>query len=142
LYSLFSNAILHYYYSSFKLNQMTTQEVANRYIELEKQGKWMEIQEELYSEDVVSIEPEHAAAIGMVPLTKGLEKVKAKGKAFNEMIEEMHGGYCSEPIVGGNFFSVSMGMDVTMKGQPRMKLDEICVFQVKEGKIISEQFFF
>ena len=121
---------------------MTTQEVANRYMELEKQGNWMQIQDELYSQEVVCIEPEHAAAMGMPTITKGLDAIKAKAKAWNEGIEEMHGGYCGEPVVGGNYFSVAMGMDITMKGQPRMKMDEIAVFGVKEGKIISEQFFY
>lgn len=121
---------------------MTTQEVANRYMELEKQGNWMQIQDELYSQDVICIEPEHTAAMGMPTLTKGLDAVKAKAAAWNESIEEMHGGYCSEPVVGGNYFSVAMGMDVTMKGQPRMKMDEVAVFGVKDGKIVSEQFFF
>ena len=121
---------------------MTTQDVANRYMELEKAGKWMEIQDELYSADVVSIEPEHAAAMGMQTIATGIDAIKAKGKSWNEGIEEMHGSYCSEPVIGGNFFSVAMGMDCTMKGAGRMKLDEIAVFEVKDGKIIKEQFFF
>ena len=54
----------------------------------------------------------------------------------------MHGGYCSEPVVGGSYFSVAMGMDCTMKGAGRMKMDEIAVFGVKEGKIVSEEFFY
>ncbi len=121
---------------------MTTQEVASRYIELEKQGNWNQIQEELYSENIVSIEPEHAAAMGMPTITKGIEAIKAKGKAFNEGIAEMHGGYCTEPIVGGSFFSVAMGMDCTMKDGHRMNMEEIAVFEVKDGKIVTEQFFF
>ena len=121
---------------------MATQDVANRYMELEKAGNWMAIQDELYSQDVVCIEPEHAAAMGMQTVTKGLDAVKAKAKAWNEGIEEMHGGYCSDPVVGGNFFSVAMGMDCTMKGAGRMKMDEIAVFEVKDGKIVKEQFFF
>jgi hypothetical protein len=121
---------------------MTTQDVANRYMELEKQGKWMEIQDELYSRDIVCIEPEHVAAMGMQTVTKGIDAVKAKAKAWNESIEEMHGGYCSDPVTGGNFFSVAMGMDCTMKGVGRMKMDEIAVFEVKDGKIVKEQFFF
>ncbi len=52
------------------------------------------------------------------------------------------GGYCSEPVVGGNHFSVAMGMDVTMKGGERMQMDEIAVYEVKDGKIVKEQFFF
>ena len=107
---------------------MTTQEVANRYMALEKAGNWPAIHEELYSADAVSVEPEHAAAMGMPTITAGLDAIKAKGQAWNEGIEEMHGGYCSDPLVGGNFFSVSMGMDATMKGGQRMKMDEIAVF--------------
>ena len=121
---------------------MTTLDVANRYMELEKQGKWVEIQDELYSAGIVCIEPEHAAAMGMQTVTKGIDAVKAKAKAWNEGIEEVHGGYCSEPVVGGSFFSVAMGMDCTMKGAGRMKMDEIAVFEVKDGKIVKEQFFF
>ena len=121
---------------------MTTQEVANRYMALEKAGNWPAIHEELYSADAVSVEPEHAAAMGMPTITAGLDAIKAKGQAWNEGIEEMHGGYCSDPLVGGNFFTVSMGMDATMKGGQRMKMDEIALFEVKDGKIVKEQFFF
>jgi hypothetical protein len=120
---------------------MTTQEVANRFMELEKQGAWDKIQEELYADDCESIEPAHAAAMGMVNV-KGKEAIKEKGKAFNAMVEEMHGGYCSEPVIGGNFFSVAMGMECTMKGMGRTKMDEIAVYEVKDGMIVKEQFFF
>jgi hypothetical protein len=122
---------------------MTTQEVADRYIALDKEGKWMDIQSELYSQDIICIEPEHVAtSMGMPVITKGLAAVQAKAVAFNEMIEEVHGAYCSEPVIGGTYFSVSMGMDCTMKAGNRMKMDEIAVFQVKDGKIVIEQFFY
>jgi len=35
-----------------------------------------------------------------------------------------------------------MGMDITMKGQSRMQMDEVAVYEVKDGKIVTEQFFF
>ena len=54
----------------------------------------------------------------------------------------MHSGYCSEPVVGGTHFAVAMGMDVTMKGAGRLNMDEIAVYEVKNGKIVKEQFFF
>lgn len=54
----------------------------------------------------------------------------------------MHGGWSSTPVVGGTHFSVGMGMDVTMKGMGRIKMDEVCVYEVKEGKITKEQFFY
>ena len=29
-----------------------------------------------------------------------------------------------------------------MKGQPRMQMDEMCLYQVRDGKIVREQFFY
>jgi len=120
---------------------MTTQEVADRFSQLAKENKFDAIQDELFGDNAVSIEPPGAEAIGMYNV-EGLDAIKKKGQDFNNAVEEMHGGWCSEPVVGGNFFSVSMGMDVTMKGAPRMNMDEIAVYEVKEGKIVKEQFFF
>jgi hypothetical protein len=121
---------------------MTTQEIANRYCLLACQGKWTEIQDEFYDNNVVSQEPEHAALRGVPILIKGKGAVKAKGIANREKIETLHNQYCSEPIVGANFFSVALKRDVTFKTMQRMNLEEICVFHVMEGKIISEQFFY
>lgn len=118
---------------------MTTQEVANRMNELFKENKWDEVQEELYADDVESIEPPHAPGLKSA---KGKAALKQKGKEFNEMIEEMHGGWASEPLVAGNYISFAMGLDVTMKGMGRIKMDEIAVYEVKDGKVVKEQFFF
>ena len=120
---------------------MTTQEVAARFNELAQTGQWDKVQGELYADNAVSIEPAHAAAMGMGN-ADGLEAIKKKGEAFGAMVEEMHGGYSTEPVIAGNHFSVAMGMDVTMKGAGRMKLDEIAVYEVNDGKIVKEQFFF
>jgi hypothetical protein len=68
--------------------------------------------------------------------------VRNKAKEWNEMIEEMFGGYTNEAQVAGNFFVCIMGMDVKIKGQPRMKVDEVALYEVRDGKIILEQFFF
>ena len=78
---------------------MTTQEVANRFNELAQEGNWEKIQEELYSQDAESIEPAYPQAM---PSVKGINAIKEKGKKFNEMVEEMHGGFSKEPIVSGN----------------------------------------
>ncbi len=120
---------------------LTTQEVVNRFNELAQAGQFDKIQSELYSEDAISIEPPHAASTGMSNAV-GLTAIRKKGEDFNSGVEEMHGGYSTPPVVGGKFFSVGMGMDVTMKGAGRMKMDEIAVYEVKDGKIISEQFFY
>ena len=121
---------------------MTTQEVANRYYELAKQNKWPEILDELCSADLVNKEPEHVTARGIQPVTTGLEAIKAKGIANREMIEAIHSQHCSEPLVAGNFFTVVLSRDVSFKGMPRMTREEIAVFELKDGKIIVEQFFY
>jgi hypothetical protein len=118
---------------------MTTQEVANKFNELAQSGQWDKIQDELYAENAVSIEPPHSQGLQSV---EGLAAIKEKGKQFNESVEAMHSGYSTAPVVGGNYFSLAMGMDATFKGMGRMNMDEVCVYEVKEGKIVKEQFFF
>lgn len=118
---------------------MTTQEVADRLSQLFKENKWNEAQDELYSEDAKSIEPENAPGLSSVV---GLEAIKRKGEEWNAMIEEVHGGFVSEPVVAGKFIAFGMGMDVTLKNAGRMKMDEIAIYEVNDGKIVKEQFFF
>ena len=118
---------------------MSTQDVANRFHELAQSGQWDQIQNELFASNAVSIEPSDAPGMKTV---EGIEAIKQKGKEFGEMLEEMHGGYSNEPQVAGKHFSVIMGMDVTMKGMGRMKMDEVAVYEVKDGKIVKEQFFY
>jgi ketosteroid isomerase-like protein len=118
---------------------MTTQEVAKRLSQFFEENKWSEAQDELFAEEAVSIEPTNSPGLQTV---KGLSAIKEKGKQFENMVEEVHGGYASEPIVAGSHIAVGMGMDVTMKGQGRMKMDEIAVYEVRDGKIVKEQFFY
>jgi ketosteroid isomerase-like protein len=118
---------------------MTTQEVADHLYELLNGGKWDQAQEELFADNAVSIEPQHVQGL---PSVTGLDAIKKKGQMWQEMVEETHGGYVSKPLVAGNHFAVGMGMDVTMKGKGRSKMDEIAVYEVKDGKIVKEQFFF
>ena len=124
---------------STKAAVMTTQEVANRFNELAQSGQWDKIQEELYSEDAESIEPPNSPGLQSV---KGLNAIKEKGRKFNEAVEEMHGGYSKEPVIAGNHFAVAMGMDSTMKGMGRVNMEEIAVYEVKDGKITKEQFIY
>jgi limonene-1,2-epoxide hydrolase len=118
---------------------MTTLEIATRLTALCKEGKYEQAQRELYSDDAKSIEPAQSPGLQTV---EGLDNIIKKGDTFQSMIEEMHGGYVSEPLVGGNHISLAMGMDVSMKGMGRMKMDEVVVYEVKDGKIVKEQFFY
>lgn len=116
----------------------TTKEVANRLLELCNSFQFDTAITELYANNVTSREPKGA----MVEFLEGKEAVIQKGVQFNEMVEEFHGFETSEPIVAGSHFSVRMKMDLTLKGAPRSSMEEIALYEVKDGKIVSEQFFY
>ncbi len=118
---------------------MTTQEVANKLVEYCRNGSWEKAQAELYATDSVSIEPKGARGPEMV---SGIENIIAKGKQWESSVEELHSMTLDGPIVAGNHFSCTMNIDMTMKGMGRIKSEEICVYEVKDGKITKEQFFY
>jgi hypothetical protein len=118
---------------------MTTQQIADRFHALAQKGEWNKIYEELFSPDIESIEP--ANAVGL-PTVKGMPEILKKGKAWEATIETMHGGYTNAPQVAGNFFVCTMGFDGTFKGRGRMQMDEVALYEVKNGKIVKEQFFY
>ena len=117
---------------------MTTQEVASRLVELCRKGQIGQAQEELYDENITSTEPPYAPTKS----ASGKKAVALKGQEFASMVEERHGGSFSDALVCGRYFSCAMTLDATFKGKGRMTLEEICVYEVKDGKIVSEQFFF
>lgn len=117
---------------------MKTTEIAARLIALCREAKWETAQNELFADHAVSIESKASPAFEKE--TKGLAAIIEKGRKFGGMIESVHSLTVSEPLVAGNAIACVMNMDVTMKGQPRAQLSEVCVYEVKDGKIISEQF--
>ena len=117
---------------------MSTQEIANRLVELCRQGQYSQAYQELFADNAVAIEPEGAP----VQKTEGLQALLGKAAQFAEMTEEFFGNEVSDPVVADNYFAVRMWIDSKMKGQPRMSMDELCLYQVKDGKIVQEQFFY
>ena len=118
---------------------MTTQEVAARFNELAQQEKWFEIQEELFADNVRSIDPENSPYLGYA---EGKAAVRKKGEEFVRKIRDFHGAYTSQPVMGGNHFAVGRSMEITAEGFGRIKMDEIMLYEVKDGQIILEQFFY
>lgn len=60
---------------------MTTQEVANRFMELAKENNWNQIQDELYDSDAVSIEPPNGMSAGLAN-AEGFAAIKKKGRTL------------------------------------------------------------
>ena len=119
---------------------MSTAEVAQKWAEHCRAGRWDKAQEELYDQNCVSLEM--AGAQGFPERVEGMEAIIKKGEHWSEMVEEFHGAEIEGPIVAGDHFSAVMKMDITMKGQPRKVDEEIGLFRVENGKIVSEQFFY
>lgn len=120
---------------------MNTLQVAKRLVDLCREGKFVEAQEELYARDAVSIEPE-ATSTGPLGNAHGLDAIRAKTKAFDQNCLQVHSVSVSEPLIAGNFFSVTMGLDATYKDRGRSAMEEICVYELRDGKIVREQFFY
>ena len=118
---------------------MTTQEVANRLVDLCREGKNEQAVKELYAPDIISIEPEGAPN----RIVKGIAGIAKKGENFQNMLEKVNSSVISNPIVAENFFSCAMLMNVQMKGVPTaVDMDEVCVYTVNKGKIVKEEFFY
>ena len=116
---------------------METTEIAKKLVAYCRKADWAGAHKELYSQDATSTEPYETPEFEKS--VKGLDAIRAKGKKFDDMVE-IHKLTVSEPLVAGNSIAFTMEMDLTMKGQ-RMSSPEICVYQVKDGKIVSEEFF-
>jgi len=95
---------------------MTTQEIANRLVELCRNGKVEEAKEELFAPDIISIEPYE----GLLPKeTKGMDAIRKKAGLFVSMVEDFYGDAISDPVIAGDYFSISWTSDLKMKGEPR-----------------------
>ncbi len=118
---------------------MTTQEVAARFQELAKQEKWFEIQDELFSNNVRSVEPANSLYFKN---EEGKALVRKKGEDWVSRVKEVHKLSTSQPIVAGKHFAVARETDIMVEGIGRVHINEIMLYEVKDGQIILEQFFY
>jgi hypothetical protein len=113
---------------------MTTATVASRLIELCTEGKFIRAQNELYDTNIKRIESDGS-------ISNGLSNMNAKEEQFLNSLDNIQRISFSEPLIAGNYFSVILQMEVEIKNIGYRKFEEVCVYQVANGKIIFEQFF-
>ena len=118
---------------------MTTLEIANKLVELCKQGKHEEAKT-LYADDAVSVEA--FAPPGMDRVTKGLAGIRAKGEWWTSN-HEIHSAIVAGPWPLDDKFIVGFKFEVTNKpsGQ-RMTMEEMGLYTVEDGKIVREEYFY
>ncbi len=119
---------------------MSTESVARRLVQLCREGKFDQAQEELYAADARSIEVD--GMTGPLGSVQGLDALRKKSQDFNASIKEVHSVELSDPLIAEPFFSLVMGFDATYKEGGRRALREICVYEVANDKIVREQFFY
>ena len=117
---------------------MNTQEIANNLVEWCNSGNEERCYQELYSPNIVSLEMEGSE----MQVSNGMEEIAKKDEWWNENFE-VHNSKTSLPTVADSWFSVRHEMDITHKpsGQ-RSTMQELGVYQVQDGKIVKEQFFY
>ncbi len=119
---------------------MNTMEIANRLIELCRQGQNAQAVKTLFADTAVSVEA--FAPPGMPLETKGLLGILGKGEWWVAN-HEIHAANITGPWPHGDRFVVGFQYEVTNKpsGQ-RMKMDEVGLYTVENGKIVREEFFY
>lgn len=117
---------------------MSTKQVADQLIEMCRKGENIKAVEQLYADNCKSIEmPEVTNQI-----ISGKQAIIKKTQDWFNSVQEIHSGHISDPLVAGNFFTCTMVFDVTFKERGRINMEEVCIYEVENGKIISEQFFY
>ncbi|MDB4919504.1 nuclear transport factor 2 family protein [Mucilaginibacter sp.] len=124
---------------STQVETMNAQQVASRLVQLCREGKNVEAINELYDDNIVSIEPEGSPMAGK---TVGKQAVLESTNRWFDSVEQLHSVAISNPLVSDNFFACTMNVDATYKEHGRNVMNELCVFEVRDGKIVNDQFFY
>jgi ketosteroid isomerase-like protein len=119
-------------------SMMTTEEVAKKVVELTRKQAWHQALDELYADDIVSVE---ARAMGSgSPETRGLQGVRGKTDWWVNAMQ-VNNFKVSGPFVAHDRFVVQYDVDATEKSSgKRMQMSEVGVYTVRNGKIAREEF--
>ncbi len=114
---------------------MKINDVAQGLVALCREGKFHEAMETYYGENIVSVEGDGQTA-------EGLDAIRAKSEWWNANFE-VHSAKVHGPFVSASGFSVIFDLDVTDKTKnQRMAMEEVAVYDVEDGKIIREEFYY
>jgi ketosteroid isomerase-like protein len=106
-----------------------------------RKGDFKAVMQSYYGDNIVSVEA--MAMPNKSAVTEGIEAVTKASEEWGAN-NEVHSIEVGEPIITENHFAVTMKLDVTCKlmGNQRMMMEEIAVYEVQNGKIIRQQFFY
>ncbi|HVS92558.1 MAG TPA: SnoaL-like domain-containing protein [Mucilaginibacter sp.] len=114
----------------------TVPQIAARLVELCRKKKFVEAYQELYGEEAESIDPLYANQ----PLSKGLINLIEREKQFLGKAQ-INNITVSEPMISGSYFAITIGMEFIHEDRGYINTGELCVYHVKDGKIVRQHFF-
>jgi ketosteroid isomerase-like protein len=120
---------------------MSAAEIGGQLAAMCREGRNIDAINELYSDDIVSVEA--APMEGMDQTMTGKAAILGKNQWWSEN-HEVHGAEVTGPYAhGDDRFALRFTYDITNKpsGQ-RNTMDELAVFTVRDGKIAREEFFY
>ena len=122
---------------------MTTQEVANKLVQLCSEGKFDEAIGALYSDDIVSMEASAASRwiAGIEGASQPLRARPSGGLRTTKCMRRKVEG----PLVAGAHFAATFQMDITFEAakHKRFQMEEVAIYKViTDGKVVYEEFFY
>lgn len=122
---------------------MTTQEIAAQLVALCRAGRNIEAVDALLSDNVVSVEARGDET--MPAEMTGRDTIRGKNEWWVNN-HKIHDSSVRGPYPNGDRFAVIFNFDVTpvsgpMAGQ-RMRMEEVALYTVSDGKITREEFFY
>jgi hypothetical protein len=122
---------------------MDTKSIGEQLVSLCREGKNLEAISNLYSPDIVSVESQGPP--GMPLESRGIDAVRGKNEWWLSS-HEIHSAMADGPFVNGDSFSAIFEYEVTPKEGPmagkRNHMKEVAVYDVKDGKIVHELFYY
>jgi SnoaL-like domain len=118
----------------------STSAVAQELVSLCRAGRNFDAINKFYSPKIVSIES--VGSEEMPAEMSGIDAVRKKNEWWYAN-NDIHSAEANGPFVGEGQFAVQYIWDATFKptGQ-RMKMAEMALYTVKDGKIVREEFFY
>ncbi len=115
----------------------TPSQIGKTIVAMFNEGKFKEIEDLYWSPDIVSCE-----GVGVGLEWRGRHAVEAKNADWMKN-NRIHGASAEGPFVGSSGFAIRFKMDVeTLATGNRSVMDEVGVYQVRDGKIVREEFMY
>lgn len=119
---------------------MQNQEIAQKLQDYISSGDYENAYDQLFDQNAVAIEPQ-LSHLNFSEVT-GIEAIKQKVAALGEHISELFSRELSEPIVTNTHIAFTNIVHGKMKNEEEFRMSEICLYEVKNGKIVKEEFIY